>query len=76
VTAETEVMEQVEPMEPVRAGGWRVVARKEVADHLLSGRFVVLMGVLGIATAAAVTTAVTRPAGRASKRSCQLRRGG
>ncbi|MGH8915633.1 MAG: ABC transporter permease [Acidimicrobiia bacterium] len=40
-----------------RPGGWRVVARKEMADHLLSGRFVVLMGVLGIATAAAVFAA-------------------
>jgi len=38
-------------------GGWRVVASKEIADHLLSGRFVVLMGVLGIATAAAVFAA-------------------
>jgi len=38
-------------------GGWRAVAAKEVADHLLSGRFVVLMGVLGIATAAAVFAA-------------------
>jgi ABC-2 type transport system permease protein len=34
-----------------------VVARKEIADHLLSGRFIVLMGVLGIATAAAVFAA-------------------
>ncbi|MDP9143260.1 MAG: ABC transporter permease [Actinomycetota bacterium] len=40
-----------------RPGGWRAVARKEMADHLLSGRFVVLMGVLGIATAAAVFAA-------------------
>lgn len=40
-----------------RPGGWRVVAAKEMADHLLSGRFVVLMGVLGIATAAAVFAA-------------------
>lgn len=38
-------------------GGWRIVAAKELADHLLSGRFVVLMGVLGIATAAAVFAA-------------------
>lgn len=41
----------------VRLRGWRVVARKELADHLLSGRFVVLMAVLGIATAAAVFAA-------------------
>lgn len=38
-------------------GGWRAVARKELADHLYSGRFVVLLGVLGIATAAAVFAA-------------------
>lgn len=42
---------------PERVGGWRVMARKELADHLLSGRFVVLMGVLGVATAAAVFAA-------------------
>lgn len=40
-----------------RVGRWRAVARKELADHLLSGRFVVLMAVLGIATAAAVFAA-------------------
>ncbi|HEY7469737.1 MAG TPA: ABC transporter permease [Acidimicrobiia bacterium] len=50
-TSEPEVVEYSKP------GGWRIVARKEVADHLLSGRFVVLMGVLGIATAAAVFAA-------------------
>lgn len=38
-------------------GGWRVVAAKELADHLYSGRFIVLLGVLGIATAAAVFAA-------------------
>jgi ABC-2 type transport system permease protein len=38
-------------------GGWRVVASKELADHLYSGRFIVLLGVLGIATAAAVFAA-------------------
>jgi ABC-2 type transport system permease protein len=37
--------------------GWRVVARKELADHLYSGRFVVLLAVLGVATAAAVFAA-------------------
>ncbi len=42
---------------PLKVGGWRTVASKEIADHLLSGRFVVLMGVLGIATAAAVFAA-------------------
>ena len=44
-------------LERERVGGWRAVAGKEIADHLLSGRFVVLMGVLGIATAAAVFAA-------------------
>lgn len=39
------------------AGGWRVVAAKELADHLFSGRFVVLLAVLGIATGAAVFAA-------------------
>jgi ABC-2 type transport system permease protein len=34
-----------------------VVAAKELADHLYSGRFVVLLAVLGIATAAAVFAA-------------------
>lgn len=38
-------------------GGWRVVAAKELADHLYSGRFVVLLAVLGIATGAAVFAA-------------------
>lgn len=40
-----------------QAGGWRVVAAKELADHLFSGRFVVLLAVLGIATGAAVFAA-------------------
>lgn len=38
-------------------GGWRVVAAKELGDHLYSGRFIVLLAVLGIATAAAVFAA-------------------
>lgn len=37
--------------------GWAIVARKELADHLLSGRFIVLMAVLGVATGAAVFAA-------------------
>ena len=41
----------------VRRKGWAVIARKELADHLLSGRFIVLMAVLGVATAAAVFAA-------------------
>ena len=38
-------------------GGWVAVASKELADHLYSGRFVVLLAVLGIATAASVFAA-------------------
>ena len=37
--------------------GWRVVARKELADHLLSGRFLVLTAVLAVAAAGAVFAA-------------------
>ena len=40
-----------------RGHGWRTIARKEFADHLLSARFIVLIGVLGVAAAAAVFTA-------------------
>src|SRR5690606_4184927 len=49
------VTESEKEIRPV--SGWRVVAAKELADHLLSGRFIVLMAVLGIATAAAVFAA-------------------
>ena len=45
---------------PTQSGfgtGWRVVARKEFADHLLSARFLVLIGILGVAAAAAVFAA-------------------
>ncbi len=49
------VTESEKGIRPV--SGWRVVAAKELADHLLSGRFIVLMAVLGIATAAAVFAA-------------------
>lgn len=31
-----------------RRAGWRVVARKELADHLLSARFLILLGVIGL----------------------------
>ncbi len=34
--------------------GWKVVARKELADHVLSARFVVLLVVLGLAAVASV----------------------
>ena len=36
------------------SGGWRIVAAKELADHLWSTRFVVLFVVLGLAGASAV----------------------
>lgn len=56
---DTTVVESTEDrgIAPERGGGWRVVAAKELADHLYSGRFIVLLGVLGIATAAAVFAA-------------------
>lgn len=53
---ETTETRAVETMEPGR-GGWWVVATKELADHLYSGRFVVLLAVLGVATGAAVFAA-------------------
>lgn len=40
-----------------RGGGWKVVAAKELGDHLYSGRFIVLLGILGLATGAAVFAA-------------------
>ena len=39
--------------------GWRVVARKELADHLLSSRFIILLAILGIAASGAVYAAST-----------------
>jgi ABC-2 type transport system permease protein len=39
------------------AGGWRVVAAKEFADHLLSARFAVLIGILAVAAAGSVYAA-------------------
>ncbi len=39
------------PREPLPRAGWRVVAAKELGDHLLSVRFVVLLVVLGLAAA-------------------------
>ena len=37
--------------------GWRIVARKELADHLLGVRFVVLLIILGLAAATSVYAA-------------------
>lgn len=55
-TIDLKTVRSEEAVEPGR-GGWRVIATKELADHLFSGRFVVLLAVLGIATAAAVFAA-------------------
>lgn len=50
----TVVPERNTPTQSGFGTGWRVVARKEFADHLLSARFLVLIGILGVAAAAAV----------------------
>lgn len=42
---------------PPLPAGWRVVARKELADHLLSVRFTLLVGIIGLAAVAAVYSA-------------------
>ena len=56
--AETTAEEREQARRPEAGrGGWRVIAAKELADHLYSGRFVVLLAVLGIATGAAVFAA-------------------
>ncbi|HEY6015100.1 MAG TPA: ABC transporter permease [Candidatus Limnocylindrales bacterium] len=39
------------PRDPLPRAGWRVVAAKELGDHLTSVRFVVLLVVLGLAAA-------------------------
>jgi ABC-2 type transport system permease protein len=43
--------------EPPLRAGWLIVARKELADHLTSVRFIVLTAILGLAAAAAVYAA-------------------
>jgi len=42
-----------------RSHGWRVVARKELADYLLSARFIVLLIILSLAAAGAVYAAAS-----------------
>jgi ABC-2 type transport system permease protein len=42
-----------------RSRGWRVVARKEFADHVLSARFIVLLIILSLAAAGAVYAAAS-----------------
>lgn len=54
MTEATTVPERQAPTQSGFGTGWRVVARKEFADHLLSARFLVLIGILGVAAAAAV----------------------
>lgn len=54
MTEATTVPERQAPTQSGFGTGWRVVARKELADHLLSARFLVLIGILGVAAAAAV----------------------
>ena len=57
MTDESTVSERNTPTQTGFGTGWRVVARKEFADHLLSARFLVLIGILGVAAAAAVFAA-------------------
>jgi ABC-2 type transport system permease protein len=57
VAEATIVPERNTPTQSGFGTGWRVVARKEFADHLLSARFLVLIGILGVAAAAAVFAA-------------------
>jgi ABC-2 type transport system permease protein len=48
------------PAPPRRSpAGWRIVARKELADHLLSARFAVLLVVIGLTGVAAVYAAAS-----------------
>jgi len=42
-----------------RSRGWKVVARKELSDHLLSARFIVLLIILSLAAAGAVYSAAS-----------------
>ncbi|HZD23498.1 MAG TPA: ABC transporter permease [Acidimicrobiia bacterium] len=57
VTTTEDTISQPTEDRRMRGGGWAVVASKELADHLYSARFVVLLAVLGIATGAAVFAA-------------------
>jgi ABC-2 type transport system permease protein len=42
-----------------RSGGWRIVARKEVADHFRSARFAILLVIMALAGLAAVNSAAS-----------------
>lgn len=59
--ATTDVSEEPEPA-PTRErsiAGWRIVARKEIADHVLSARFGILLLILGLVGAASVYAAAS-----------------
>jgi len=47
------------PLQPIRrlSGGWRVVAGKELTDHLISIRFFILIAIMGLSAIAAVYSA-------------------
>lgn len=47
----------IQVAEEFRGGGWRVIARKELADHLLSAKFIVLVAILAVVAAGAVYSA-------------------
>lgn len=49
-----------------RRPGWVVIARKEFADHLVSGRFVAVLVVLGLVAVGSVYSAATALSGAAS----------
>ena len=48
---------RTERREPVRVAGWWTVAEKELTDHIVSARFVVLLLILGLAAATTVYVA-------------------
>src|SRR5687767_8041500 len=55
-----EAASELAPTQPFprpRRAGWRVVAAKELADHLLSVRFLVLLVLVGLAAAGSVYAA-------------------
>lgn len=57
---ETSDAERRPPERTRRAARWRVVARKELADHLRSVRFVILMALLTLSAVGAVVAAAGR----------------
>lgn len=48
---------RTERQEPVRVAGWWTIAAKELTDHIVSARFVVLLLILGLAAAMTVYVA-------------------